>query len=317
MAVQTNDKKLNGAGLVTLWGRIKTLVSNSIAALSTVYAPISHNHTISEITDLHEATDSTGGLMTDAQAAKLAGVEAGAQVNTILGIQKNGVDVQPDATSKKVNLAIPTKQSDLTNDDNTVKDASYVHTDNNYTTNEKNKLGGIEEGAEVNDIAVVKVNGSALTPDANRAVDITVPTDNSQIANGAGYQNATQVNALIDAKISTTYHAAGSKAFANLPSAAVLADEDQATAILGDVYNLTDSFTIDARFLEYESGKARTYPAGTNVAVVRIVNASEGYDYKLDVLQGFIDLSGYATLDDVEALTTSEIETICAYPSAS
>lgn len=319
MAVSTNDKKLNGSGLGTLWGRIKTLVSNSISALSTVYAPISHNHTISEITDLAEATATTGGLMTDAMAVKLNGIEAGAEVNVILGIQKNGVDVQPDATSKKVNLAIPTKTSDLTNDDNVVKDGSYVHTDNNYTTNEKNKLGGIEAGAEVNDIITVKVNGSALTPDSDRAVDITVPTDNSQIANGAGYQTQSQVNSLIDAKISTTYHAAGSKAFASLPSAATLADADLAGAILGDVYNVTDSFTIDSRFLEFESGKTKTYPAGTNVAVVRVAKTggAEGYDFFLDVLQGFVDLSNYATLDDVEALTTSEIETICAYPSAS
>lgn len=33
---------------------------------------------------------------------------------------------------------------------NIVTDANYVHTDNNYTTTEKNKLAGIESGAEVN-----------------------------------------------------------------------------------------------------------------------------------------------------------------------
>lgn len=58
---------------------------------------------------------------------------------------------------------------------NTVQDASYVHTDNNYTTAEKNKLSGIEDNAEVNIIETVKVNGTALVPDSDRAVDITVP----------------------------------------------------------------------------------------------------------------------------------------------
>lgn len=38
---------------------------------------------------------------------------------------------------------VPTKISQLKNDDNTVKDASYVHTDNNYSTEEKNKLAGL------------------------------------------------------------------------------------------------------------------------------------------------------------------------------
>lgn len=40
---------------------------------------------------------------------------------------------------------IPTKTSLLTNDSNFVSDAGYVHTDNNYTTEEKNKLASLEE----------------------------------------------------------------------------------------------------------------------------------------------------------------------------
>ena len=38
------------------------------------------------------------------------------------------------------------------------------------------KVAGIEEGAEVNIIETVKVNGVALTPDASRAVNVAVPT---------------------------------------------------------------------------------------------------------------------------------------------
>lgn len=45
---------------------------------------------------------------------------------------------------------LPTKLSDLTNDGNFVTDASYVHTDNNFTTTLKNKLNGVATGAEVN-----------------------------------------------------------------------------------------------------------------------------------------------------------------------
>lgn len=43
-----------------------------------------------------------------------------------------------------------------------------------YTTAEKTKLGGIAEGAQVNTIESVKVNGSALTPDAQKAVNIDI-----------------------------------------------------------------------------------------------------------------------------------------------
>lgn len=44
----------------------------------------------------------------------------------------------------KDGLVIPTKTSELTNDSNYVSDGAYVHTDNNYTTIEKNKLSGLE-----------------------------------------------------------------------------------------------------------------------------------------------------------------------------
>lgn len=47
----------------------------------------------------------------------------------------------------KVETLIPTKLSQLTNDGNYVADASYVHTDNNYTNAEKSKLAGVEAQA--------------------------------------------------------------------------------------------------------------------------------------------------------------------------
>ena len=59
-------------------------------------------------------------------------------------------------------------------------------TDRLMTAAEGTKLSGIETGAEVNIIESVKVNGTALTPDANRAVDVTVPStfDASAITSG-------------------------------------------------------------------------------------------------------------------------------------
>ena len=57
-------------------------------------------------------------------------------------------------------------------------------------------------GAEKNTIVGIKVNGTAQTPDSNRNVDITVPTD-SEIAEkieGYGYQTEAQVNQIIAGK---------------------------------------------------------------------------------------------------------------------
>lgn len=45
---------------------------------------------------------------------------------------------------------------------------------NDYTDDDKAKLDGIAEGAQVNVIETIKVNGAALTPDENKVVDITI-----------------------------------------------------------------------------------------------------------------------------------------------
>lgn len=104
--------------------------------------------------------------------------------NATLTIQKNGTNVQTftaNATSNKTaNITVPTKTSDLTNDSNFVADASYVHTDNNFTTTEKNKLSGIAAGAEVN----VQANWTQTTTTAddyikNKPTLATVATSGS------------------------------------------------------------------------------------------------------------------------------------------
>ena len=99
----------------------------------------------------------------------------------------DGTDKTVDSKLTEIEAAIPTKTSDLTNDSNFAVDANYVHTDNNYTTAEKTKLSDIETGAEVNIIETVKVNGTALTPDQDRAVDITVAGSAANIT----YDNTT------------------------------------------------------------------------------------------------------------------------------
>jgi hypothetical protein len=64
------------------------------------------------------------------------------------------------------------------------------------SSTDKTKLNGIAEGAQVNVIESVKVNGTALTA-SDKVVNITVPTNTNQLTNGAGYQTASQVQALI------------------------------------------------------------------------------------------------------------------------
>lgn len=58
-----------------------------------------------------------------------------------------GIIAGVNTTIANVRASIPTKLSQLTNDDNTVKDANYVHTDNNYTAADKDKLAGVADNA--------------------------------------------------------------------------------------------------------------------------------------------------------------------------
>lgn len=102
---------------------------------------------------------------------KLEDIEEGAQVNVIETVKVNGTALQ--VNGKAVDVTVPTKLTDLTNDGNFVKDANYVHTDNNYTTDEKTKLSGIAVGAQVNVIEGVQVDGVDLVVDKNKKVNIT------------------------------------------------------------------------------------------------------------------------------------------------
>ena len=109
---------------------------------------------------------------TDADKQKLSGVDTGAEVNVIDAITVNGTSTT--VINKTVDIGVPSNTSDLTNDSNFVSDANYVHTDNNFTTSDKDKLSGIETGAEANVLEGIKVNGTDATI-TNKVASISVP----------------------------------------------------------------------------------------------------------------------------------------------
>ena len=83
------------------------------------------------------------------------------------------------------------------------------------------------------------------------------------------------------------YTPKGSCAFAGLETNASLDKEH-----LGHVWNITDGFETTENFLE---GQGKSYPAGSNVAVIDAGDET----YKYDVLSGVVDLSGYAKKDEL------------------
>lgn len=95
-----------------------------------------------------------------------------------------------------------------------------------------------------------------------------------------------QVNNAINTKVASTYKPAGSI------DAEAVSKFTPAEQYLGNVYNVSEQFTTTANFVE---GAGKTYPAGTNVVVVKAADNS----YKFDVLAGFVDLSPYAKTTDL------------------
>lgn len=173
---------------------------------------------------------------------------------------------------------VPTKTSDLTNDSNFAVDASYVHTDNNYTAAEKTKLGNIEAGAEVNIIEGVTVNGSDATISGKKAA-ITVPTNNNQLTNGAGYQTAAEVATAINSAISGIT-GISFEVVQTLP----------ATGAAGTIYLVPHGGT------------------GTNI-YDEYIYVSNGWE-KLGTTD--VDLTGYYNTSNLRAMTNAEVEAIIA-----
>lgn len=143
--------------------------------------------------------------------SKLATIAQGAEVNVQSDWTQTNTSADDYIKNKPANL---------------VQDANYVHTDNNFTTTLKNKLDGIESGAEVNvqsnwsqtdttaddyiknKPTIPTVNNATLTiqkngtnvqtftanSSTNKTANITVPTAVSELTNDSGYATTTQLN---------------------------------------------------------------------------------------------------------------------------
>ena len=99
------------------------------------------------------------------------------------------------------------------------------------------------------------------------------------------------VKAAVDSAVSGAYKPQGSVTFANIPTTGL---------VVGYVYNISDAFTTDSRFVE---GAGKAYPAGTNIVCV-----STSATAKWDVLSGFVDLSNYLKTTDMVPITNAEID---------
>lgn len=132
----------------------------------------------------------TDNNYTDEEKEKLSGIESGAEVN-----------VQSDWTESDSNSDAYIRNKP----ENLVQDADYVHTDNNYTTAEKEKLAGIEDGAEVNVIETVKVDDIPLTvTDKTVNIDLSGKADKADPSAKGNLAGLDETGNLIDSGIPGT-----------------------------------------------------------------------------------------------------------------
>lgn len=186
--VVVNDAKLNvklGSGSVV------EKFSADASQDSTIEIPVA------SYDDTATPTTYSEGLMTGQEKEKLANVEAGAQENVIEKVQKNGADLS--ISNKMVNVPVGTgmlktklgsaqSATDLFGADSST-DATLeipmasadttgsepVYTEGLMSGQDKEKLDGIEAGAEENDVETVSIGGGTpISPTAN-TTNIDIP----------------------------------------------------------------------------------------------------------------------------------------------
>ena len=127
--------------------------------------------------------------------------------------------------------------------------------------------------SQISSISASKITGTIAV--ANLPYT-PVNQNNLGIANGVATldANGRLPESQLPSFVASVYRPAGSAAYASLPT--------PSSSTLGKVYNVTDSFTTDNRFIE---GSGFDYPAGTNVVIVDI-GTNNSPSYKFDVIAG-------------------------------
>lgn len=169
--------------------------------------------------------------------------------------------------------------------------AEHIYYDSNKNSTLKDKIDTIvSQGGEPNTIETIKVNGTALTPDANKAVNITF-TDNDT-KNTAGSTNSNSKLYLIGA----TSQAANPQTYSR---AAVYVGTDGKLRSGFGVNSATDaqSIVVTNKDITYDMSTS----SGDTIAIIdkttgKVKPSGESFD---SILEGFIDgINGINANDD-------------------
>ena len=172
----------NADAIAGVAGRVETLEGEMDAVQGAVATKVEQETYNAKVAELAGADTALSGRI-DALDAKFGEGEGtvGDMIADAIEAEASRVDGLLENKVEKVE-GKGLSTNDLTNDLKGNYDAAYAHSQEAHSP----------ANAQANVIESVKVNGVALTI-TDKAVDVAVPTDNSQLANGAGYLVAADI----------------------------------------------------------------------------------------------------------------------------
>ena len=185
-----------------------------------------------------------------------------------------------------------------------------------------------DAGVEANVIDTVKVNGTALTPDNQKAVDVTVPTTTSQLTNNGDGTSDFATEDYVDTyggkidviKVNgTSQTITGKEVDISVPTKVSDITNDSGFQTAADVSGAIATALNGITGISFSI--VQTLPATGEQGIIYLI-ANNGaapniYDEYIYVNNAFekigtteVDLSGYMRTTDMVAITTAEIDTI-------
>jgi len=161
---------------------------------------------------------------------------------------------------------------------------TYFTKQTDFDALEERVEGIATAGGEPNKIESIKVNGTAQTI-TNKAVDITVPTNNNQLTNGAGYQTTSQVTTAINTAIENKADKADTLSEYGITDAYTKTEVDGMVNVKADIASPT--FTGTPKAPTATAGTKTTQIATTAFVDTAITNGMANKADKATTLSGY------------------------------
>lgn len=253
------------------------------------------------------------------EKTKLAGIAAGAQVNVLEGIQRNGATVT--VTNKIANIAVPTKTSDLTNDsgyitgadvpEGAAASATIPAMDGTATVGTETAFARGDHVHPSDTSKVDKVAGKGLSTEDYTSAE---KTKLGGIAEGAQVNVVTNASSTGSGAAQTMTVSKGSTNYTTYTKAAL----DSSLGAKADASSVYTKTEIDQKLtgaMNYKGTKATTsaLPSSGNATGDVWHVTADGSEWAWngsawEELGTAIDLSGYVEESEIGLATTEDID---------